>query len=189
MTLMLLSRSFLLASGIHVSSGENHQQTKHSSSIDNTSSSGEDRSIVRAAFNSLDIDSLSLQAGLPSTQQLAQQHGHVLNQTLSFCVTNAVVQALLPQNQVMQQQQQQQMLQEQQQQLARLQCQLSVQSSATAPYGTPSVMIPTQGAKPASSSPQQLSARPSAFRLPGVFPSQILLIPVHLQASQAAQVS
>ena len=157
-------------------SGENHQQTQGSSSVDNTRSSGEDRSSVRGAFNSLDINSRSLQAGLPSTQQLPQQLGGVLNQHLSSCITNAVAQALLPQNQLMQQQQQQ-MLQEQQQQLAHLQRQLSIQSSASSAYGRPSVMISMQSAKPASSSPQQLSARSSAFRLPGVSPPRSCLLP------------
>ena len=156
-------------------SGENHQQTQGSSSFDNTSSSREDRSSVRGAFNSLDTNSRSLQAGLPSAQQLPQQLAGVLNQNLSCCISNAVAQALLPQNQLMQQQQQ--MLQEQQQQLAHLQRQLSVQSSASSAYGRPSVMISTQSAKPASSSPQQLSARSSAFRLPGVSPPRSCLLP------------
>ena len=72
-------------------------------------------------------------------QQLAQHSGHVLNQALSSCITSAVAQAVLPQNQIMQQQQQ--MLQEQQQQLALLQRQLSIQRSATAIDGRPKAML------------------------------------------------
>lgn len=153
-----------------VSAGENGQQIKCSSVFDNTSTSGGHRSSVGGAFNSLDINSSCLQAGLSSTQQLAQQHGDVLNYTLS-CITSAVVQALLPQTQVMQQQQQ---MPPEQQQLAHLQHQLCIQSAAKAPYGRHSVMISSQSAKPASSSPQQLSVCRSSFRLPGVFGCQNL---------------
>lgn len=76
---------------VPVRSGENHQQTKGSSYFDDTSSSGEDRRCLRGAINSLDINSLSLQAGLLSIPQLAQQHGDVLNQSLSFLASSMLL--------------------------------------------------------------------------------------------------